>query len=203
MHTSKIFCIGFQKTGTSSLGRALDHLGFHVCGAVGLKEPNIPENIKRIAFEQVPKYDAFQDNPWPILFRELDAAFPGSKFIMTRRNSDSWIQSVVRHFGNTPHPMQQWIYGVPYPTGNEEIFLDRYHRHEDEVTAYFEDRSDDLLIVDIESDNLWAPVAEFLSLRTPTEPFPHANKGGTGWKAARWARRRILRIRNRLTRSQQ
>ena len=91
------------------MGRALDHLGFKVCGAVGLKEPNIPENIQRIAFEQVHKYDAFQDNPWPILFRELDESFPGSKFIMTRRNSDSWIKSVVKHFGSTPHPMQQWI----------------------------------------------------------------------------------------------
>jgi hypothetical protein len=199
----KIFCIGFQKTGTSSMGRALEHLGFNVCGAVGLKEPNIAENIKRIAFEQVPNYDAFQDNPWPILFRDLDAAFPGSKFIMTRRDSDSWIRSVLRHFGSTPHAMQEWIYGVPYPNGNEQIFLDRYHRHEEEVLAYFSRRPDDLLILDIESEDLWSPLAGFLSLPPPTIPFPHTNKGGSGWKAARWARRRMLRIKYRFARTQQ
>jgi hypothetical protein len=185
------------------MGRALEHLGFNVCGAVGLKEPNIPDNIKRIAFEQVPSYDAFQDNPWPILFRDLDAAFPGSKFIMTRRDSDSWIKSVVRHFGSTPHPMQQWIYGVSYPNGNEKIFLDRYHRHEEEVLAYFSHRPQDLLVLDIESEDLWSPLAGFLSLRKPTIPFPHTNKGGIDRKAARSARRFILRIKNRLADSQQ
>ncbi len=184
------------------MGRALVQLGFSVCGAVGLKEPNIPANIKRIAFDQVAKYDAFQDNPWPILFRELDAEFPGSKFIMTRRNSDSWIRSVVRHFGTIPHQMQQWVYGVPYPVGNEQIFLDRYRQHDDEVIAYFANRPDDLLVVDIESDDLWASVANFLSLKAPAMPFPHANKGGIGWKAVRWGKRRMLRIKNRLVKSQ-
>jgi hypothetical protein len=185
------------------MGRALHYLGFRVCGAVGLKDPDIPANIKRIAFDQVPNYDAFQDNPWPILFRELDAQFPGSKFIMTRRNSASWIRSVVKHFGSTGHPMQQWIYGVPYPKGNEQIFLDRYRRHEVEVIEYFADRPDDLLVIDIESDNLWAPLTQFLSLKAPTVPFPHANKGGSGWKAARWAKRRMRRIAVRLTDSRE
>jgi hypothetical protein len=99
--------------------------------------------------------------------------------------------------------MQQWIYGVSYPNGNEQIFLDRYHRHEEEVLAYFSRRPQDLLVLDIESEDLWSPLAGFLSMRTPTIPFPHANKGSSDRKAARWARRIILRTKNRLTKSQQ
>lgn len=181
------------------MGRALEHLGFSVCGAVGLKEPNIPKNIREIALRHIPRFDAFQDNPWPLLYEDLDTKWPGSRFILTRRNTDSWITSIVRHFGATPHAMQDWIYGVPYPSGNEHIFVKRYHRHNEDVLAYFAHRPNDLLILDIESEKLWEPLATFLNKETPTIPFPHANKGGAGWKMARWLKRKVKRLKNRFT----
>ena len=164
MSNGKIFCIGFQKTGTSSIGRALDSLGYRVCGAVGLKEPRLENNIKKIAFAVVPDYDAFQDNPWPILFRELDSQWPNSRFILTLRDEDSWVRSVVRHFGSQPRPMQRWIYGVGCPKGNEQIFLERYRKHNADVMDYFRDRPNDLLILDIETEELWEPMCKFLSV---------------------------------------
>ena len=39
----KIFCIGFHKTGTTSLGQALEALGYRVCGEMGIREPRIGE----------------------------------------------------------------------------------------------------------------------------------------------------------------
>lgn len=60
---SKIFCIGFQKTGTKSLGAALDRLGCRVCGSVGAKDPDIAKNVLSLIPSLVPWYDAFQDNP--------------------------------------------------------------------------------------------------------------------------------------------
>lgn len=198
MYSGKIFCVGYQKTGTSSLGRALEHMGYRVCGAVGLKEPDLPRTIREVAFAQIPKFDAFQDNPWPILFRELDQRCPGSKFILTRRDPDSWIASVIKHFASTHHPMQEWIYGVGYPLGNEQIFLDQYHEHNRAVLEYFVDRPSDLLVLDIESDLLWVDIAEFLQAKPPNVPFPHANKGGTIWKFARWLTRKIKRASKRL-----
>ena len=198
MGLDKIFCIGFQKTATSSMGRALEALGYRVCGAVGLKEPRLEDNIRRIAFDIVPSYDAFQDNPWPILFRELDRQWPNSRFILTTRDENNWIRSVVRHFDSQPHAMQQWIYGVGYPKGNEPIFIERYRKHNSDVADYFRDRPKDLLVLDIEENELWKPICDFLSLDVPRTEFPHANKGGTGWKFIRWTRNRGMRVLRRL-----
>jgi hypothetical protein len=196
---NKVFCIGFQKTGTSSMGRALTALGFQVRNAVALGEPVInDENIREIAFAEVPKFNAFQDNPWPILYRELDEMCPDSRFILTIRNEETWLRSVLRHFGEEAHPMQQWVYGVGYPKGNEQIFLDRYRKHNAEVLEYFADRPDDLLVINIEDGDHWQPICDFLSLPMPDEGFPHANKGGAHWKFFRWAKRRGRRILRRL-----
>ena len=197
MYSGKIFCIGFQKTGTSSMGRALEALGYRVCGAVGLKENDLEGRIRDIAFSRVPEFDGFQDNPWPILYRELDERYPGSRFILTRRNPDAWIGSVVRHFGTAPRPMLEWIYGVAFPVGNEAVFLERYERHNREVLDYFSGRPGDLLIVDIESGDHWPSVSQFLNASAPETSFPHANKGGL-WRTGRRLKRTLLRQYRRL-----
>ena len=84
MTKAKVFCIGFHKTGTTSLELALKKLGYRVTGSFGTKDPDIAEKVHEMAYAMVPEYDAFEDNPWPILYRELDERFPGSKFILTR-----------------------------------------------------------------------------------------------------------------------
>ncbi len=173
---TKVFCIGFHKTGTTSLEIALKKLGFRVTGSFGTKDPDISEKAQRLAFEKALEYDAFEDNPWPILYQELDQQFPNSKFIMTRRSSESWIRSQVRDFGRSETPMRQWIYGVGCPQGNEDIFVARYERHNREVLAYFKDRSDDLLIFELPKGDGWAELCPFLGHDIPDEPFPHANK---------------------------
>ena len=73
--------------------------------------------------------------------------------------------------------MQQWIYGVGYPKGNEHIFIDRYRKHNSDVADYFRDRPRDLLVLDIEGGELWRPICEFLSLDVPNTEFSHANRG--------------------------
>ena len=83
----------------------------------------------------VPKFDAFQDNPWPIIYRFLDKEYPGSKFILTIRPSDKWIGSVTDHFSKGRPPMREWIYGPgkANPIGNEAVYVERYERHNREV----------------------------------------------------------------------
>src|SRR5438105_12611610 len=145
----KIFGIGFHKTGTSSLQRALEILGYRCCSDVGIYDENITHTARNLAFALIPKFDAFRDNPWPILFKELDAHIPRSKFILTVRDENKWIQSVVNHFGTNVTPMRKWIYGVGFPKGNESIYLDRYRAHNRDVRAYFSNRPGDLLEIDI------------------------------------------------------
>jgi hypothetical protein len=172
----KIFCIGFHKTGTSSLGKALRALDYRVKGPFGVKL----HNIEQIAFQRachfVPMYDAFQDNPWPLLYRELDAEFPDSKFILMQRDPDSWLKSSVKHFGKEETPMRRWIYGVGSPQGNEDIYLTRYNTHNQDVIEYFRGRSDDLLIMDLSKGDGWDKLCPFLGAVIPEQDFPHINR---------------------------
>lgn len=172
----KVFCIGFHKTGTKSLAHALKTLRYKVTGPNGTQDENIQQNIYNLAFDLVEQYDAFQDNPWPIVYKELDKKYPHSKFIYTFREPQSWIRSQVNHFGCKETPMRKWIYGHGSPVGNEEIYLQRFEDHHHEVTRYFQNRSEDLLIMNLETGDEWKKLCSFLKVKVPSTPFPHVNK---------------------------
>jgi hypothetical protein len=173
---TKIFCIGFHKTGTTSLNVALKMLGYRVTGPNGVNDPDIEKNVHRMADELVKRYDAFQDNPWPIIYKELDRKYPGSKFILTLRNADAWMKSQVRHFGRHETAMRKWIYGVGCPEGNEAIYVEVFERHNREVLDYFKDRPQDLLIMDLAKGHGWEKLCPFLGKNIPDTEFPHVNK---------------------------
>ena len=99
---NKIFCIGQNKTGTSSLERLLTLFGFMMgdqpVGEVLSLDWLIDRNAERI-IRYCYTADAFQDVPLscPGLYKELDKAFPDSIFILTVRNSpDEWFNSLAR-----------------------------------------------------------------------------------------------------------
>lgn len=107
---SKIFCIGFHKTGTKSLGAALENLGYRVCGPVGGKDPDIAEKAASLIHSLVPSYDAFQDNPsLAALIRGPRPPYPDSLFIFPVRSPEAWVESVVAHFGDHDTPMRYYI----------------------------------------------------------------------------------------------
>lgn len=173
-----MFCIGFHKTGTTSLARALEKLGYRVTGPNGVDDPEIEKNVLSMARGLVKQYDAFQDNPWPILYREMDIENPGSRFILTVREAEAWIRSAVQHFGRDETPMRKWIYGAGAPSGNETLYLERYTGHNRDVLAYFEGRPDDLLVMDLTAGDGWEKLCGFLGFEIPAIPFPHANRAG-------------------------
>jgi hypothetical protein len=183
--TQKIFGIGFQKTGTSSLNRALRILGYNAAGGIRINHPKgvtiepplTKGKVLPVALARVGAADAFSDNPWPLLFRELDAAFPGSKFVLTHREPDLWLASMLRHFGDRPSDVMQWIYGVPCPKGHEVRCLHVYMGHNDAVRAHFAGRPDDLLEMDIGGGQGWLELCTFLGRPVPKEAFPHDNSG--------------------------
>ncbi len=177
MNINKIFGIGFHKTGTKSLASAFRKLGYKCCAGVGIHEENLQENIYEMAFSMVEKYDAFQDNPWPILYKELDLKFPNSKFILTVRDTENWIKSLVNHCKRRKTPMRKWIYGKANPLGNEKLYIRRYEQHNQEVIEYFKDRPESLLIMDITKGEGWEKLCPFLGKEIPQVEFPVKNKG--------------------------
>lgn len=192
----KIFGIGFHKTGTSSLKEALQILGFSVRGAFGNDRPDISEKAWDMARRLIPRYDAFEDNPWPLLYELLDQHYDDSKFILTVRDPDSWIKSVTKHFSGYETPMRQWIYGYGDPAGHEALYLDRYHRHNQEVIEHFSGREGkDFLILRLTEGEGWEKLCPFLGVESPGDiPIPHRNRA-----KQREAKSRIVqRVRRKL-----
>jgi len=189
--TEKVFVIGFQRTGTTSVGQALETLGYHLGGAIGagnakglpLQLPITQAKLAAAAKSFALRADAFEDNPWPVIYREMDAAFPGSKFILTRRDPAGWIDSMVRHFGAETDPVRSFIYGHGAPLGHETEYVCRYQQHVDGVLADFAQRPDDLLVVNLDRWT-WDDLCGFLKKPVPNSPLPFGPNTGQNPSAA-------------------
>lgn len=173
---TKVFGIGFHKTGTTSLARALRMLGYRVTGPNGVDDPDIRTKLWPMVEKLSRQFDAFQDNPWPLVYQYMDRIHPHSKFILTIRDPDKWVSSQTKYFGKQSTPMREMIYGVGFPEGNEEIYKSRMEEHNQEVLEYFKDRPNDLLVIDLTEQNEWEPICRFLGEPIPRAAFPHANQ---------------------------
>lgn len=164
MKTPMVFGIGMNKTGGSSLKTALRRLGYTVKQAARTIRRVRDENV---ANDRLPlhgltdQYDAFVDSPINALFKELDEAYPGSKFIYTHRDPRSWIISRMAQFGGTP---------------KEHIAA--HNKHLQAVKAHFADRPGDILWYQLCEGAGWAPLCTFLDVPIRHDAFPHSNITG-------------------------
>jgi len=170
----KLFGIGWPKTGTTTLRDCFGIFGYSFYGYT----PSLIGQLDQTLFI-ARRFDSFKDWPWNIYYKELDEHFPGSKFVLTTRDSDRWLRSyrnwVTIH---SPSPamkiVRKEIYGTSSPTDDQAV--QRYERHNAEVKLYFADRPDDLLVVNWENGDGWEELCAFLRKPIPNKPFPHANK---------------------------
>lgn len=181
MSGTKIFGIGLMKTGTSTLGVCGTILGYR---CVSYKRRLIEDLKLRNDFtaikEVVSQYDLFEDWPWPLIYRELDQMYPGSKFILTtRKNENVWLESLKKHsmITSPTRHCRKLAFGYNFPHGNEEQHLEFYRRHNDEVRQYFKGREDDFAELCWENGSGWKEFCGFLGRDIPDVPFPHENKG--------------------------
>lgn len=177
MIMTKVFCIGFHKTGTTSMAKALSALGYKVTGPNGTRDPDIARNVYEMAAALLKKNDAFQDNPWPIIYKWCHEQYPDAKFILTLRDPERWYESQRKHFAASTTPMREWIYGPGFgaPLNHKSRYQERFNAHNAEVIEYFKDK-DNLLVVDITDGDGWNKLCPFLGKAIPKDlPFPHAN----------------------------
>ena len=173
----KVFGLGFHKTGTSTLATALHKIGYNVCGAQNdMAKDLINGNIDSF-IKLAQNYDAFEDDPWHLLYEKMDEAFPNSKFILTYRDAEAWYKSCLNHFYEDTTPIRDFMYGNGAPKDNEEKFKKVYQHHHQQVTDYFKHRPNDFLIIDFTNGEGWEKLCPFLGIEIPKEPIPHANKG--------------------------
>jgi len=188
---TRIFGIGMQKTGTTSLAAALRILGYETA------HWESPQWARWVWMEMqtygksltLERWYAATDFPIAPLYKELDKGYPGSKFILTIRKEDDWLRSVERHWDPKynkwrkdwewdcfSHRMHQEVYGRR--SFDPTVFLARYRRHNAEVIEYFKHRSDDLLVLHIEEGDIWNQLCWFLGKPLPVVPYPRENATG-------------------------
>ena len=182
----KIFGIGLSKTGTTSLASALGILGYKVKDCLGVSY-YAKGDLSSIDMQILLSNDAFTDTPIPSFFRELDIAFPNSKFILTVRDMEGWLASCKKQF-NQKHADMQLIaqkqlfidlYGTP--VFDAEKFRDGYDHFTSDVINYFKDRPNDLLIMNVANGDGWDKLCPFLDKPEPEAPFPKANVTQIAW----------------------
>ena len=176
---NKVVYLGFHKTGTTSIGALFNRIGLKVIGFWNVEHWNGKESEKK-ALEIAKEYDAFQDNPWPILYKQFDKKFPNSKFIFYERDVNDWYTSALNYFGNGTTQFRKYLYGADNgsPVGNEKIYKQIYLQHSSDVLNYFKNRPDDFLQINDFSDKSAQQIGKFLGYPSYAElTMFHKNKG--------------------------
>ncbi len=193
----QIIGAGFSRTGTYSLRQALEHLGYNPCyhGEVVLQRPDHVATWLTVT-EQLPdwqslfsEYKATVDSPACFYWKELLAAYPNAKVILTVRDPDAWYDSfkatlyeAMIHPERTPAEIQgamQMARKVVLEQSFDDRFEDRahaisvYESHIASVKAHFEGNESGLLVYKVEEG--WPPLCSFLGCEIPEAPFPNTN----------------------------
>ena len=198
----KIICAGIGKTGTTSITKALRHLGFTVFDWeeqtlyfidhwVDVFQNGAQPDVKRL-YQNV---DVLVDSPGNFFWEEVLEAFPDSKVILSEREEDSWVKSLVnqlrlitavryREFYRMLSPTTRKIYFVFYSYLNAAlgttnprstpVFRKRYREHNHRVKSLVPPEK--LLLYNVKQG--WKPLCDFLGCEVPTVAFPHENIKG-------------------------
>lgn len=188
-HDGKIFCIGFYKTGTTTLYDALRTLGYHTVngdtpgsypgaddGATLIRQIDAG-NYRLPTFEM---FDAFSDNPYFRIWRQIYEQFPDARYILTVRDETRWIESCVKFYRHRRiRPMRVWMFG-PHanPASSPEsrqAWLDAYRAHNAAVREFFARRPQQYFEFDPTTEGRWDRLCAFLGAPAPARPWPHAN----------------------------
>ena len=197
----KVIGAGFGRTGTLSLKRALEQLGFDPCYHM-MQLGRHPEHVA--LWRQVA---AGAPVDWPSLFENYQAtvdwpscnyweaqlaAFPGAKVILSERDPEAWYASIMNTIypssaaarekareGSDPAALERsaMVYEVIWDgvfdgrMDDKAHVIDRYLAHNERVKRLLP--SSKLLIFN-PADG-WPPLCEFLRRPQPDAPFPSVN----------------------------
>lgn len=197
----KVFVIGMNKTGTTSLEYALKEQGY-ILGRQRTAELLLDDLI-------IGNYDslinfcktaeAFQDFPFsvPGVYKKIHEAFPNSKFILSHRDTpEQWFNSLVNFhskiWGNGKIPTDKilkqtsYVYlGYPWKSmqflfGNKiydkSKYCEIYQNHISDVTKFFDSRTDQLLMLNVANEDSYTKFCHFLNLVPMHSSFGWLNK---------------------------
>lgn len=169
----KIFGLGLSRTGTTSLTSALTDVGFRIV--------HYPQNKKQL-FSTA--NDGATDIPVIYYYKELDQAFPNSKFIYTTRDRDDWVNSMSRYlprkktWKTNDWTIQHRVSAYGRADFDRADFTARFDEYDVEIREYFKGREQDLLVLNIFNNPTVKDLYKFLGVtgRDSSILFPHKNK---------------------------
>jgi len=192
-YLNKIFIIGFNKTGTTSLD---GFFNFNSIPSAHWDRGNLAKTIKYNYENKNPllkgyeKYTVFSDmedvknlNYAHVeYFKEFYKMYPNSKFILNIRNVDNWIKSRCNHNFNNDGFKINYLEMVKsqYNLTSEQViekWKNDFNNHVNNVIEYFSDKKNKLIIFDIEKDSI-NEIIDFLpELELNGKYYGHLNKG--------------------------
>jgi hypothetical protein len=209
--STNVICLGLNKTGTTSLKSGLEKLGYNVMWeALGHQfyqadvwngdYSSLSSIIKN------PRFNAYEDLPFSMkgIYKEIYKIDPNAKYILTVRDVDKWVKSVIKFYGwylktlpasqldaprfykhhylgDGTYSSQNWnkpmfeSWGITSTENLEERLKDVYNSHVEEVTNFFKDKGD-LMVLDVSKPNSFKQMADWLGENTNELDFPWLKK---------------------------
>ena len=199
----KIICAGLSKTGTTSLAKALQVLGYNVYDFQEHYEFHLQQWLDSFETDRHPNFkeiyegvDAVTDVPPAFWFEEISADFPEAKVILTVRDSeDAWLKSWKEHLqlalGFFARFYTKPLFIIVPWMRKAKRFFDTLHQaiygsFNPEATALYRVKyrqhnervqavipAEKLLVFNVKQG--WKPLCEFLGCDVPSTPFPRVN----------------------------
>lgn len=218
----RVLCLGQSRTGTVSLRQALVQLGYKDCyhfssvmqgnpsdrelwtEAINAKFKGLGTPYGKKEWDALLGHcQAVTDTPCVVFYKELLAAYPDAKVILTERDSaEQWFRSHMAttvYYSNQMIPktwlakLATWFAPVdPKAASFLKLILEEtpvyaalwrdYHNGTDTAKQVYEDYNaeikrlvpkDRLLVFNVKEG--WGPLCDFLGEEAPDEPFPRRN----------------------------
>lgn len=198
----RVFGVGVGRTGTYSLKLAINQLGLGPCYHMEEVLLNMPIHVPlwQAALDGKPDwqsiysgYESAVDWPTAGFFRELIAAYPSAKFVLTHRSPERWADSfsatiykLLAGGDDAPPELQEWLEmsrGVIARTGfpdglNRDDLIAAFLAHNEAVERAVP--ASQLLVYEVKDG--WRPLCDFLGVPEPEEAFPRTNDRAEFWQ---------------------
>lgn len=200
----KIFCIGRNKTGTTSMGKALQDLGYKLGDQA--KGELLLRDYSKANWNPIVQFcktaEAFQDVPFssPFTWLILHHYYPNSKFILTLRDEEEWYKSITTFHaklfsadGISPptatelklakyrYPGYMWeenraVWNTPEnDIYNKKLLIEQYRLHNDSILHFFRNKAH-FIALDVSNPQAYQDLCVFLDKKPCNDSFPHLNK---------------------------
>lgn len=153
LNYDKIFVIGFNKTATSS---------FHQLFIDNNISSQHADGNKFSQKWKLKKYTAFSDNAEQDYnnFKLCYEKYPNSLFILNVRPTDKWLKSRMNH--GKVYTQQLWAAICDKKRLNE--WIEKRNWYHNEILEYFKNKTNNLIIVDVNNENWQLFLGSFLNL---------------------------------------